>query len=125
MKLDITKRTHAQNRFLRRLNNCEGKYDESPIGKHGEPIPGALTPVEIEHKARRKKRRLEKNQLLLKELPTELFELSNELSKAESFEPKDKKEAAARSEKIAFLLNHIDHTKDRLEKAKLAFSRLV
>jgi len=51
-------RSHAQNRFLRRINNREGVSD-SLIGPRGSPIPGALTPTEIAHKARRKARRIE------------------------------------------------------------------
>lgn len=48
-------RTHAQNRFIRRLSNKTGAN-----GDKGTPIPGPLTPVEIAHKARRRERRLKK-----------------------------------------------------------------
>lgn len=100
MNKDIAKRSHAQNKFLRKVANA-GRFTAHGIGEKGTPIPGPLTPTEIAHKARRRARRLAKAKSDSRALPSRLEKLHSRLAHLESCEkPQDSKQRQALNDDI-------------------------
>jgi hypothetical protein len=120
MNKDITKRSHAQNKFLRRKDNRAGNHPAK-----GTPIPGQLTPTEIAHKARRRSRRLAKAKSASSLLPSRLEKLQSRLAHLESQEkPQDSKHLQALEHEITDTKLAISYTEKEISRASRILSAL-
>ena len=120
MHKDIAKRSHAQNRFLRREDNRAGDHPAK-----GTPIPGPLTPTETAHKARRRARRLQKAQESIKFLPFKISSFETELLRLEALPtPEDSKGALEHTSKISFVCSSIIKLESELTRQTRILSAL-
>ena len=121
MKKDTALRSHAQNKFLRRIGNKGGALNMEQVGVKGTPIPGTLTPTEIAHKARRRARRLAKAKMNASALPGRLESFQKELIRLEALPlPTDTKELQDHNYRIA----HVKNVISELER-QIAHSRRI
>lgn len=107
MNKDIAKRSHAQNRFLRREDNRAGNHPAK-----GTPIAGELTPTEIAHKARRKARRLAIHTQNVKSIPFQIESITAKLAMIEKTEPKSAEQKKEMDDRVFYL----NTTRKTLEK---------
>lgn len=126
MQIKPANRTHAQNRFIRRLQNKHDRFIAGGgVGLKGSPIPGPLTPVEIAHKARRRARRLFKAQSSLKSLPFKISSFETELLRLEALPtPEDSKGALEHTSKISFVCSSIIKLESELTRQTRILSAL-
>jgi len=120
MQIAPALRSHAQNRFLRRLSN-----KTSANGDKGQPIPGALTPTEVAHKARRKARRISKLSNASKTIPFELERINTLLAKLEKETPKSSEEMRENADRVTHLLVSSDILVRQLKTANASLTRLL
>jgi len=120
MNKDIAKRSHAQNKFLRRKDNRAGNHPTK-----GTPIPGPLTPTETAHKARRRARRLAKAKSNCSLLPSRLEKLQSRLAQLESLEkPQDSKHLQAFEHEIADTKLAVSFTEKEISRSRRILSAL-
>lgn len=124
MQIAPALRTHAQNRFLRRLSNREGITD-SPVGPRGSPIPGDLTPTEVAHKARRRNRRIAVLSSDSKTIPFEINRINTLLAKLEKETPKSPEAQKEQADRIIHLLNSRDRLTEQFCRVDKSLARLT
>lgn len=114
MQIDPNKRTHAQNRFLRRLNNRDNITGDSLIGAKGTPIPGRKTRVEISHNLRRRARRIKRHKHNIESIPGKILEIENKISVLK--QNKDTDGIPDLQNTIAFLQGHFNRSEESLSR---------